>query len=303
MPIISAYLTVIMIWSTSPLAIQWSGRHVGYEFGVATRMLIGLLALLLIVRLWRLPLPWDKPHLRVYLAGGLPIFLAMSSVYWAAQFIPSGWISVIFGLTPFFTSLFARLILGTRSFTAAKTLGMLLALSGLALVFAESLSIEINAWWGVAGVTFSSIIHSLSGVLLKKLNPELPSISVTTGSLIIATPLFVINSLFHGLPQDVPVQTLTAILYLAIMGTALGFPLYFFCLRKLHAEQVALITFITPVSALFLGNWLNQETLNLSIWLGTGLILTGLAIYQYAKYLPWAKRYRLASEAIRSDPR
>jgi len=292
-----------MIWSTSPLAIQWSGRSVGYEFGVAARMVLGLLALLLIVRLWRLPLPWDRQNLLVYVAGGLPIFLAMSSVYWSAQFIPSGWISVIFGLTPFFTSFFSMLILGTRSFTAPKTVGMLLALGGLVLVFAQSLDLEINAWWGVAGVTFSSVIHSLSGVLLKKLNTQLPSISVTTGSLIIATPLFVINSLIYGLPPSIPLQTLTAILYLAIMGTALGFPLYFYCLRQLHAEQVALITFITPVSALIIGNWLNQEAFNLSIWLGTALILSGLAIHQYAKHLPWIKRDHITADAISSDSR
>ncbi|MCK4708828.1 MAG: EamA family transporter, partial [Gammaproteobacteria bacterium] len=214
MPITAAYLTVIIIWSTTPLAIQWSSAGVGYEFGVALRMVIGLTVLLLIVRLWRLPLPWDKKSIQVYLTGGLPLFLAMSSVYWSAQFIPSGWISVIFGLTPLFTSLFAALILRERSFSTGKSLGMLLGFGGLLIVFAESLSFDQNAWWGVAGVCFSSIVHSLSSVSLKKLNSSIPSVSVTTGSLIIATPLFVINSLAHGLPQSIPTQALASITYL-----------------------------------------------------------------------------------------
>lgn len=287
MPVSAAYVAVILIWSTTPLAIQWSGQSVGYEFGVAARMLIGLIALSLIVKLRNLPLPSDRHHLLVYMAGGLPLFLAMTSVYWAAQSIPSGWISVIFGLTPLLTSLFATWLLGENAFGIGKTLGMLLGLAGLCVVFTEGLAIAQQAWLGVLAVGFAATVHSLSSVLIKKLKPEIPAISITTGSLLVATPLYALNSLMHGLPEQIPAQTLTSILYLAIMGTALGFPLYFYCLRHLAAERVALITLITPVSALLLGAWLNGEVISLRIWLGTALILGGLAIYEYGKYLPW----------------
>lgn len=286
MPVSAAYVLVILIWSTTPLAIQWSGQGVGYEFGVALRMLIGLIALASIIRLWRMPLPRDRHHLLVYLAGGLPLFLAMTSVYWAAQTIPSGWISVIFGLTPLLTSLFATWLLGENAFGIGKTLGMLFGLAGLCVVFVEGLTIAEQAWVGVLAVGFAAAVHSLSSVLLKKLKPAIPAISVTTGSLLVATPLYVANSLYHGLPEQIPTQSLGAIVYLALLGTALGFPLYFFCLRHLAAERVALITLITPVSALLLGAWLNGEAVSLRIWMGTGLILSGLAIYEYGKYLP-----------------
>ncbi len=291
MSIAAAYLTVIVIWSTTPLGIQWSGAEVGYEFGVALRMVIGLTVLLAIVRIWRLALPWDKHHLQIYLAGGLPLFIAMSTVYWAAQFIPSGWISVIFGLTPFLTSLFASLMLGEKSFTLGKSLGMILGLAGLIIVFSESLETAEKAWVGVIAVCLSSLTHSFSSVLLKKLKPGIPAVSVTTGSLIVATPLFVSNSLMQGLPEYIPLQSLAAIVYLGIMGSALGFPLYFYCLKNLHAERVALITLITPVTALLLGNLLNNETISHNIWLGTGFILAGLTIYEYGKYLPWKKHW------------
>lgn len=288
----SAYLTVIMIWSTTPLAIQWSGEGVGYEFGVALRMVIGLSILLIVARLWRLPLPWDRQNRLVYLAGGIPLFLAMSCIYWSAQFIPSGWISVIFGLTPLFTSLFAAIILRENSFSAGKSVGMLLGFIGLIVVFAESLSFDQRAWWGVAGVCLAVVAHSMSAVLLKKLNPIIPAISVTIGSLMVATPLFVLNSLYHGLPQAIPGQALSAIVYLAVMGSALGFPLYYYCLKTMQAERVALITLITPVSALLLGNWLNNEPISQRIWLGTALILCGLALYEYGKYLTLKKHWK-----------
>ena len=193
MSVPAAYLTVIVIWSTTPLAIQWSSIGVGYEFGIATRMLVGLFALLLIVRLRGLPLPWNRHARQVYLVSGLSIFIAMSTVYWSAQFIPSGWISVIFGLAPIITSIFATLILRENNLTAARLTGMLLGLLGLVIVFAEGISLAGMAALGVIGVTISTIAHSLGAVLLQKLKTTIPAISITTGSLVVATPLFMLN--------------------------------------------------------------------------------------------------------------
>ena len=98
--------------------------------------------------------------------------------------------------------------------------------------------------------------------------------------------------MLHGLPQTLPDRSMLAIGYLALLGTATGFPLYFYLLQNMNAERVALITLITPVTALMLGAMLNAETISSRVWLGTALILAGLAIYEYGKYLPFSKHWR-----------
>jgi len=289
----AAYLTVIIIWSTTPLAIQWSGMDVGYEFGVAARMLIGLLALLLIVRLRRLPLPWNLHARNVYLVNAISMFIAMSLVYWSAQFIPSGWISVIFGLSPIITSAFASVILRENNLTAGRLIGMLLGLSGLAVVFSEGLSLTDAAWMGVAGVTVGTVSHALGAVLLQKLKTDLPAISITAGSLIVATPFFIMNfMLMQSWPEHISTRTLLSIIYLALLGSAVGFPLYFYLLKNLNAERVALITLITPVTALLAGALFNDEIISVRVWLGTALILSGLALYEYGKHLPFTRKWQ-----------
>jgi drug/metabolite transporter (DMT)-like permease len=291
-PVPAAFLLVMMIWSTTPLGIKWSGVAVGYEFGVAMRMCIGLAALLLITRVMRKPLPFNRHALYAYAAGGLPIFVTMTLVYRSAQYIPSGWISVIYGMSPLMTSLFAIFLLPESRLSAGKLIGMALGLTGLGVVFAESFHLESASWIGVLGACAAAASQSFGAVILQKLKPSLPAISVTTGSLLIATPLFVLNSLLHGLPQAVPERTLLAIVYLGLMGSALGFPLYFYLLQKVNAERVALITLVTPINALLLGAGLNNEVIGARVWLGTALILTGLAIYEYGKYLPFRKHWR-----------
>jgi len=290
----AAYLTVIIIWSTTPLAIQWSGIGVGYEFGVAARMVIGLLALLLIVRLRGLPLPWNSHARKVYLVSGLSIFLAMSLVYWSAQYIPSGWISVIFGLSPIITSAFATLILRENRLTTGRIIGMLLGLLGLVVVFAEGFSLADAAWMGVAGISIGTVSQSLGAVLLQKLKTDIPAISITAGSLIVATPLFIMNFiLMQSWPENISTVTMLSIGYLAIMGSAIGFPLYFYLLKSLNAERVALIALITPVTALLVGANFNDEVISSRVWLGTALIVSGLAIYEYGKHLPFARKWQV----------
>lgn len=293
MSVPAAYLTVIIIWSTTPLAIQWSGIGVGYEFGVAARMLIGLVALLLIIRLRRLPLPWNTHARNVYLVSGVSMFIAMSLVYWSAQFIPSGWISVIFGISPIITSAFASVLLRENNLTAGRVTGMLLGLLGLIVVFAEGLSLNEAAWMGVIGVTIGTVAQSLGAVLLQKLKTNLPAISITAGSLIVATPFFILNFvLMQSWPAHISTTTMASIAYLALLGSTLGFPLYFFLLKNLNAERVALIALITPVSALLVGALINDEVISIRVWLGTALILGGLALYEYGRYLPFTRKWQ-----------
>lgn len=289
-----AYMTIIIIWSTTPLGIQWSGVQGNFAFGVAMRMSIGLLALLAIIYVKHITFPWHKTARRVYYVGGLSMFAAMSLVYWSAQYIPSGWIAVIFGLSPVFTSFYSSFILHEQSFTTGRVTGMLLGLTGLCVVFVDSMQISELAWLGITGVTLSAMSQSLGAVLVKKLRPDIPAIAITAGSLLIALPGYIINAAFHGgVPETMPLQMTASIIYLAFFGTAIGFPLYYYLLKNITAERIALITLITPVTALLIGAWLNNEIISLKVWLGTALIISGLAIYEYGKYLPFRKKWRL----------
>lgn len=289
-----AYIAIIIIWSTTPLGIKWSGEAVGYEFGVASRMLIGLGFLLLVMTVRRISLPWDVKARLVYLVSGLSLFFTMASVYWAAQYIPSGWISVLFGISPIMTGILAIFILQEQSFSEGRLAGMLIGLIGLGVIFIESIELQGAAWLGVLGVLFSTIAQPTGAVLLRRLKPTIPAIAITVGSLIVATPLFIFNWYLFGpgLPPVIEERTMLAILYLAVFGTGIGFPLYYYVLKHLSAGHVSLITLITPVTALLLGAGLNEEFISTRVWAGTGLIMLGLFVHEHKKLSRlWASRF------------
>ena len=50
---------------------------------------------------------------------------------------------------------------------------------------------------------------------------------------------------------------------------------------------MALITLITPITAILLGQHLNNEVIHTTIWVGAGIVLVGLGLYQWGE--KWVK--------------
>jgi len=297
MSVPAAFMGVVLIWATTPLAIKWSSEGAGFLFGVASRMVLGLFVCLVLVALLSRRMRWHRDAMLTYLAGGVGMWAAMTSVYWGAQFIPSGLVSVLFGLSPVVTALMASLWLQERAFTPFRVLGMGLGIAGLGIIFGHSLEMGPDAPLGMAAVLLSVHIHSASAVWIKRIGARLQALETTTGALLVALPLFTMNwaLLDGGWPAEIELHSLWAIVYLGVFGSSLGFILYYYVLRNVQATRVALVTLITPIIALFLGQWLNEESVTTREWLGIGIILTGLACFQWGGY--WSAAVRGRSSA------
>ena len=283
MSVPAAYMGIIMIWATTPLAIKWSGESVGFLFGVSARMLIGLAVITMLMLVLRRPLSWNRKALHAYAGVAMAIYGAMSLVYWGAQFIPSGLISVLFGLTPIITGLIAGAWLGEQVFTRYRTSGMLLGLLGLALIFGVDFSASTEGLLGLVVVVFAVMLHALSVVWVRKIDAQVSALELTTGGLLLANILFLTTWLLSGLslPETVPDRSFWSIVYLGIFGSVFGFVLFYYALKRLQASTMALLTLITPVLALVLGRVLNNETIGLVTYVGSGVILPGLVLYQF----------------------
>ena len=290
-----AYIGVIIIWSTTPLAIKWSGGDSGFLFGVTARMLIGLLfSSALIMLLSKRRLPWDQNARKVYLVVGIAIYGAMLSVYWGSQYISSGFISVIFGLNPIVTGIMAAVWLNERSLTPAKIAGVLLGIVGLIVIFSQAVQFGGHAVIGIAAVCLSVLLHSWSSVWFKKLDFNLTALEITHGGLLVSVPLYLLTwFVLQGTwPENFSQRGLGSIVYLGLFGSVLGFVMFFYILKHVDVSRVSLITLITPVIALFLGYALNNEVLNTSVWIGTGLILLGMSFYQ------WSDKFFTANNTV-----
>lgn len=280
-----AFVSVILIWSTTPLAIKWSTLGVGFSFAVFSRMAIGTLLCALLLAALRIRVPLHRKARQAYLVSGVSLFGAMSLTYWSAQYVSSGLISVLFGLSPLITSLGAVLWLEEEALGVNRILGMLLGVAGLGLVFQGGLALGPGAPLGILALLGGVATQSLGLVWIKRIGDDSHPLAMTLGTLTVGLPLFLAAWwLSDGhLPSAMSPQALISTVYLGVFGSVLGFMLYFYMIKHMEAGRVALITLITPVMALLLGHGLNNEAVLPQVWFGTALILLGLGVHRWGK--------------------
>jgi drug/metabolite transporter (DMT)-like permease len=296
-----AYITVVLLWSTTPLAIKWSSEGPGFLFGATARMTIGAGCILFALAGTKQCLPWHGKALMTYLAVALQVYGSMVSVYWGAQFIPSGWISVLFGLTPIMTALLAVCCLNERKLSIGRFLSYLIGIGGLAVMFGSALQMGRDAVMGIVAVASAVLMQSLSAVWIKYIDAKLSALIQVAGGLAIALPAYLLTwGVIDGhWPSILPMASVASILYLGMIATTIGFVLYYYLLTQLEAASVALITLISPVLALLLGKTINQEPLTVRVLCGSLLILSALFIHEYFDRLIGFKRARRNSRLRR----
>ena len=286
----AAFVSVILIWSTTPLAISWSAQGLGSSFAVFSRMALGVLLCIVLLAALRVRIPLHRKARLAYLVSGLSMFGAMALTYWSAQFVSSGMISVLFGLSPLLTSLGAALWLKEESLTPSKLGGMMLGLLGLLLVFRGGLDLGAGAGLGLIALLFAVLLQALGLVWLKRIGDDSPPLATTLGTLVVALPLFFASWwLTDGhWPTELPERAVAATVYLGAVGSVLGFALYYYMIKHMEAGRIALITLITPVLALLLGHGLNDEAVLPQVWLGTASILLGLCLHRWGESWTYA---------------
>jgi drug/metabolite transporter (DMT)-like permease len=208
----------------------------------------------------------------------------MVLTYWGAQFIPSGLVSVLFGLSPLITGLLAVVWLDEDALTPGKTLGMVLGFAGLAIVFGGGHELGgARVVAGLAALLAAVAVYSATLVWLKRIGDDSPPLATTAGTLAVSLPLFgLVWWLVDGhVPATMSTRAGAAIVYLGVFGSVLGFALYYYVIKHMEAGRVALITLVTPVLALILGHLANGESVTARVWVGTACIGLGLSLHQW----------------------
>ena len=196
--------------------------------------------------------------------------------------IGSGLASVVNAMTPIWTLLIAHLATSDEKISGSKLVGIVLGFCGVAVLVGTDLlaGLEASAWAQIAvlGATISYGFAAVYGKRFAKADPVGVSTGQLTASSLIMLPIaWLFEGGFASLTAPTP-QLLLSMLGLALLCTALAYILFFRILASAGATNASLVTFMVPVSAIFLGAIFLNERLNLSTIIGSLIILAGLIL-------------------------
>lgn len=283
LPLVVSYLVVVLVWSTTPLFVFFS--TLAFPPALAGGVRMALAAVLATVVAWATGrvLRRDRQALLTYAAMTPGIFGAMYLTYLAAPRVPSGLISVLFGLSPVVSAACARLLAREPLPSPGRMVAALVALGGLVLVTREGeRGVGQADAAGIGLLLVAVLLFSVSGVLVRMLGAGMDALAQTAGGLWLSLPFYALAWVVDGLP--VPdrdsaafMRSAAAIAYLALFGSVLGFVCYYQVLSRMPAASASLITVITPVFALGLGAWVNDERLTGTMLAGAAVVVVGVA--------------------------
>jgi len=286
----SIYALLVLIWAATPLAIVWSVAEVHPMWVLIIRYFGASLIALALLKIMRDPLPFDAVSMKSYLAGSLNLIGAQLFIYLAANYLTSGLMALIFGLSPLIAGLIGHVILKTHKLVWLQWLGMAVAVSGLTFVFADSAESNVNPW-GVVLMIISMISYISSIFWVKQINAPLKPMSQATGSLIVSAlgSLALIPFIWQHFPTQMPsTNAIIGFVFTMILSSIVAMLCYFWLIRRLAASTVSLSNVMTPVIALVLGATLNNEHISSNAFIGIVIVMFGIVMYFWKE---WREQY------------
>jgi drug/metabolite transporter (DMT)-like permease len=282
---LALYALLVLIWSSTWVAIKIGLEDCPPLLGAGIRFAAAGLVLFAFARARGRSLRTD-PALAAILAA-MPFALAYGLVYWGEQYIPSGLAAVLFGVLPLYTAVLAGVFLPDEPLRARLIVGVLIALGGLALAFAESAETgdaEL-ALAGAAALALAPLGASVGNVSIKLRAGELDAVTLNGWGMLGGGLLLLAASAIGESWGDAAwtAESAGSIAYLALIGSAVPFVVLTVLLRHLTAQAMSFLAMLLPFGALVFGAALYSEPITARALAGAALVAVGLLIAQAAR--------------------
>ncbi len=276
----SRLLLLAALWGCTFYFVALAQRDLPPMTLVALRVCIAAAALHLWLLLTGQRLPGDTCKLGQFLVMGfLNNLLPFALIFWAQTHIASGLAAILNAATPIFAMTLAHVLTRDDRLSAARALGVLTGVLGVAVMVGlealQGLSANLLGQLAVLAAALSYACAGIYGRRLRGYKPAVAACGQLSGSAVMALPLALMIDQPWMLPAP-GAESIAAVLALALLGTALGYVIYFQILATSGAVNLLLVTLLLPAVAVLLGAGLLDEKLEPRQIAGMALIALGL---------------------------
>lgn len=272
-----AFLLCCAIWGSTFLAIRIGTETLPPVWGAVLRLLIAAPLLGLIAVAMRSRWPRGAALRGALALGALNYGVNFSLLYWGQLTVPSGIAAVFYATVPLSTALLAPL-LGVEALSPRKVAASIVAVAGVAVIFAGELSLDVPLA-GLLAIFAAATAVALSSVIFKAA-PRQDTVPANAVGALAGLPICLAASLALGEQRVVPttLEPWIPILYLVFAGSLGAYLLYTWLLKTWSVTNASYIGVIVPIVAVILGAIVRQERPAALTFVGAALVI-GAVVY------------------------
>ena len=290
--VIAAFAAVYIIWGTTYLAILLAIKHIPTFFLAGSRFLIAGLILYIWCRLQGEETPEAASLTKIAFSGILMNFLGTGSVVWVEQYLPTGIAAIIVATLPLWFVILDKREWKHNLSNIWIIIGLLVGFAGVMFLFGDrsgfsfrndrmrviSLFVMLGGTisWAI-GSLYSKYKHTGGSTTMKV------SIQMMAAGIVALMIAFITGEQNKFSLSEVSINSFTALGYLIVMGSLVGYLAYVWLLSVRPPSLVGTYAYVNPVIAVFLGWLIADEKISRQQIIALIVILLGVVMVNLTK--------------------
>ena len=283
--VIAAFAVIYVVWGSTYLAIRVAVETLPAFVSAGVRFLIAGGVMFTVLSARGISRPTRVQWQYAFVTGTLMLVGGNGLVVWAERTLSSGFTALIVALAPVWFALLDWLRPNGVRPQFKTVVGIVLGFVGVALlVKARGASFGFQGQWAATCAIIVAGVCWAGGSLYAKYKPNTSSPWMTAAAQMICggAGLLLVGVLlgepFRTNWQAVNVRSLTALAYLVVFGSWIGFTAYVWLLRVSTPARISTYAYVNPLIAVLLGWLLLGEKVSLGMLGGAAVILAGVII-------------------------
>lgn len=260
------------------VVIKVSNDGFGPIFAAGVRSAGAVVVLFIWMKLRGIPLTVPKAALPAGILAGILFALEFMVLFSALDFTTVSRASVIFYSMPVWLAIASHFLLPGDAMTKLKAIGLLMAMSGVALALLDRSDATASLIGDIMALTSAMCWAAIA--LCVKATPlkTVPPAQQLMFQVLVSAPIILLVAFIGGdLLRDPQPIHYAAMLFQIVAVASLGFLVWFWLMSIYPASSVASFSFLSPVFAVILGWLLLGEQVGPRVW--GALVLVSAGIY------------------------
>ncbi|MDQ5849777.1 MAG: DMT family transporter [Pseudomonadota bacterium] len=274
---VARFLGLATIWSFQYIFLRVAVPEFGIGAVADSRAIFGALVLIpaALAMGQRIgPLEHWKDHLAVSLVNNVLPFACFA---YAASALPAAYLSILNGLVPLWTAVFAAWVLH-EPLGPRRSAGFVLGMVGVALIVQLGpIALDTRTVLATLVAVLGAAAWGYAGVMIKQRTGKLPPIGLAAGS--IAFSALIMSPLLATAPKPSwGLEATASLIGLGALCSGVSYLAFFTLVRDIGPSRTLAVGFLVPVLGILWGWLILDEAVTLPMLGGAALVLFAMAL-------------------------